>query len=145
VPPGILDWASFPAVGIHGTIAPPSIYRFGTHGCIRLRWDDIAELFLRVIVGTPVKIIYQPVLLARLDDGRIFMEANFGDLWVGPKRLKDLQALASSSHVSDMIDAQRVRKTLERKDRVAHEVTRRVTIPILACGVSPDLEPALSH
>jgi len=29
-------------VGIHGTNAPTSIYRFATHGCIRLHPDDIA-------------------------------------------------------------------------------------------------------
>ena len=44
------------ACGVHGTIAPASIYGFRTHGCIRLHPDDIADLFPRVVVGTPVRI-----------------------------------------------------------------------------------------
>ena len=39
--------------GIHGTIAPSSIYQFRTHGCIRLHPDDIAELFLTCRVVLP--------------------------------------------------------------------------------------------
>ena len=51
-------------IGIHGTNAPSSIYRLSTHGCIRLHPDDIRDLFDRVDVGTPIRIIYEPVLVA---------------------------------------------------------------------------------
>lgn len=54
---------SVPGVGIHGTNQPASIYRFTTHGCIRMHPDDVAELFDLVDVGTPVHVIYQPVLI----------------------------------------------------------------------------------
>lgn len=62
--------------GIHGTTAPTSVYRFQTHGCIRLHPDDIADLFPRVSVGTPVEIVYRPLLAARLDDGSAWVEAH---------------------------------------------------------------------
>lgn len=123
---------SIPALGIHGTVAPRSIYHFRSHGCVRLHPDDAAELFPKVIVGTPVRIIYEPALLAHLDDGRIFVEANPDIYGLAPNALKDLQALADSSHISNMIDWQRVREALERKDGVAGDVTIRVTTPILS-------------
>jgi L,D-transpeptidase ErfK/SrfK len=57
------------AWGIHATIAPASIYHFQSHGCIRLHPDDAADLFGRVAVGEAVALIYQPLLLARAEEG----------------------------------------------------------------------------
>ncbi len=65
-----------PSEGIHGTNAPASIYKFQTHGCIRLLPENIERLFKEVPIGTPVKIMYQPVLLARLPDGRYYLEVH---------------------------------------------------------------------
>ncbi len=42
--------------GIHGTDDPSSIGRSASHGCVRLRNDDIAVLYGMVDVGTPVYI-----------------------------------------------------------------------------------------
>src|ERR1700687_462393 len=126
---------SMPALGIHGTTAPRSIYRFARHGCIRLHPADAAKLFPMVKVGTPVRIIYEPVLLAHLDDGRIFVEANPDIYGLAPHALDDLQALAVSSHISNMIDWQRMQEALERKDGLARDVTIRGATPILSPGL----------
>ena len=42
--------------GIHGTNAPETIGRAVSHGCVRLRNEDIEKLFDMVAVGTPVYI-----------------------------------------------------------------------------------------
>jgi hypothetical protein len=42
--------------GIHGTDAPESIGHSVSHGCVRLRNEDIARLYPMVEVGTPVYI-----------------------------------------------------------------------------------------
>lgn len=42
--------------GIHGTDAPSSIGRGASHGCVRVRNEDIETLFRIVPVGTPVYI-----------------------------------------------------------------------------------------
>ena len=39
---------------IHGTNRPGSIGTFASYGCIRMYNEDIAHLFTRVNVGTPV-------------------------------------------------------------------------------------------
>jgi L,D-transpeptidase ErfK/SrfK len=62
--------------GIHGTTAPTSVYRFQTHGCIRLHPEDVADLFPRVSIGTPVEVVYRPVLAARLEDGSLWIESH---------------------------------------------------------------------
>ena len=66
---------SLPALGIHGTNAPSSIYSFASHGCIRMHPDDVAALFERVAVGMTGVLIYQPVV-ARVIDGHLWIEAH---------------------------------------------------------------------
>jgi lipoprotein-anchoring transpeptidase ErfK/SrfK len=39
---------------IHGTNNPSSIGGFVSHGCIRMYNEDVTDLFVRVITGTPV-------------------------------------------------------------------------------------------
>lgn len=65
-----------PGYGIHGTNEPDSVYGFPSHGCIRLRPEDIAELYPLTAIGTPVHIVYEPVLFAALPDGRAFLEVH---------------------------------------------------------------------
>jgi L,D-transpeptidase ErfK/SrfK len=116
---------SLGGIGIHGTTKPLSVYHFRSHGCIRLNADDVAALFLMVEPGTPGTIIDAPVLLAQLDDGRIFVEANPDISGLEPDSLHDLHTLADSSDLGNLIDWQRVKDALERKDGLAREVTAR--------------------
>ena len=62
--------------GIHGTNQPSSIYRFATHGCIRLHPDDARSLFDVVWIGMPIQIVYQPILAARLDPNHVMVEVH---------------------------------------------------------------------
>jgi L,D-transpeptidase ErfK/SrfK len=63
-------------IGIHGTNHPRSIFHFGSHGCVRLGPDSIGSLFKMVRRSERVEIVYQPVALAVLADGRIFVESD---------------------------------------------------------------------
>lgn len=67
---------SAPNIGIHGTNAPWSIGRFATHGCIRMRDADVERLFTEVPDGTPVTIVNEAVRIARMEDGRVFVESH---------------------------------------------------------------------
>jgi len=114
---------SLSGIGIHGTIQPLSIHHFRTHGCIRLHPDDVAALFDAVSVATPGKIIYAPVLMAQLDDGRIFVEANPDIYNLESDPIGQLEALADSRNLRKMVDWRQVRETVERRDGLAREVT----------------------
>ncbi|HEX6162501.1 MAG TPA: L,D-transpeptidase family protein [Vicinamibacterales bacterium] len=66
---------SIPSLGIHGTNAPSSIYRYGSHGCIRMHPEHIAELFERVAIGTAGVLKYEPIILAPIGE-RVWLEVH---------------------------------------------------------------------
>jgi lipoprotein-anchoring transpeptidase ErfK/SrfK len=50
--------------GIHGTNVPTSIGKAASHGCIRMRKDDLEELFAMVTVGTVVELVDEPTVVS---------------------------------------------------------------------------------
>ena len=64
-----------PAYLIHGTNKPWGIGMRVSHGCIRLYPEDIAELFDKVKVGTPVNIINNPYKIGKAD-GVLYLEVH---------------------------------------------------------------------
>ena len=46
--------------GIHGTNVPSSIGKAASHGCVRMRRQDLEELFEMVTVGTTVELQREP-------------------------------------------------------------------------------------
>ena len=112
--------------GIHGTIAPASVYHFQSHGCIRLHPDDIAELFDRVKVGTTGILIYQPVLLAATDDGRILLEVH-RDIYNrnrGFDMAQTVRGMAEANGLSQDIDWPRVDAVIAAQEGLARNVGR---------------------
>ncbi|RUM88621.1 MAG: hypothetical protein DSZ24_03225 [Thermodesulfatator sp.] len=80
VPPGpdnpLGDYALYLSRGayaIHGTNKPWGIGRRVSHGCIRLYPEDIAALFPLVPVGTPVKVLYQPIKLG-VKENKVYLQ-----------------------------------------------------------------------
>lgn len=55
--PHLTDWPSGGVIGFRGTDAPWLIPGRPSHGCIRLRNDDILRFYRLVPIGTPVHII----------------------------------------------------------------------------------------
>lgn len=116
---------SISAYGIHGTNAPSSIYSFRTHGCIRLHDEQATELLGSVQRGTPVRIVYQPWLLAELPDASLWLEAD-PDIYRrgSPDRyLAALRALATRHGLDSRIDWQRARRILQRHAGLAEPVS----------------------
>jgi len=60
---------------IHGTNNPIAVGLAVTHGCIRMYPDDVAALFPLISVGTPVRLINEPVKVAWID-GELLLEAH---------------------------------------------------------------------
>lgn len=92
------------SIGIHGTNAPSSIFKYSTHGCVRLATEDVEHLFDLVQEGDPVSFIYEPVLVARQGDG-IFVEIHKDPYKLGgvtrqaiESKLEALGAGAFASH-----------------------------------------------
>jgi L,D-transpeptidase ErfK/SrfK len=115
---------SHSGVGLHGTNVPGSIYRFTTHGCIRLHPDDVASLFERVNVGDAGITVYDPVLLARLADGRVFAEVHPDPYKQGPDPVPYVRALADRTGITEDIDWGRVAAVSRAREGIAVDVTR---------------------
>lgn len=71
VPPGPSNplgtrWIGFKnGYGIHGNNNPSVIGTMASAGCVRLHNEDVEELYEKVAIGTPVKIIYQTQILEK--------------------------------------------------------------------------------
>jgi L,D-transpeptidase ErfK/SrfK len=113
-----------PGYGIHGTNAPASIYRFQTHGCIRLHPDDVARLFSGVAVGEAGEILYEPILLAQMSDGRIWLESHADIYRRARDPLQVARQLAMQSELEDEIDWDAARDVLRAKRGTPVDITR---------------------
>lgn len=114
---------SLPAIGIHGTIAPASVYGFRSHGCVRVHPDDVAELFERVRVGERGRIVYLPLLLSRGEDGRIWFEANPDAYRRGGGTIEAVRAMVRDRGIAeDTVDWPLVETMLRVRDGLAREV-----------------------
>jgi L,D-transpeptidase ErfK/SrfK len=115
-----------PGYGIHGTIAPASIYHFQSHGCIRLLRDDIAQLFPQVSKGLSVKLIYRPVLVAE-ENGHIFAEIHPDIYKRAHPALDEMHQLAAINHFTERIDWRQIQDDVLLKDGVSRDVTLEET------------------
>ncbi len=64
-----------PGYLIHGTNRPAGVGMRVTHGCVRMFPEDIAFLFEKVPVGTPVRIVNQPWKMG-WDEKLVYLEAH---------------------------------------------------------------------
>ncbi len=60
---------------IHGTNNPIAVGLPVTHGCIRMYPEDVAALFPMIAVGTPVRLVNEPVKVAWIN-GELLLEAH---------------------------------------------------------------------
>ena len=118
---------SLPVLGIHGTNRPSSIYSYRTHGCIRLHPDDIAALFDAVELNDRGQIVYLPLMLARLDDGEIFVESHRDIYRRGTGGIDAVRALADASHLTNLIDWPRAGEVVRDEEGIARDVTLKAS------------------
>ena len=111
-----------PDCGIHGTIFPASIYTFQTHGCVRLLPDDIHALYRQVSVGTPITIIYEPVLLARLPGGAAFLEVHPDVYQRAEDPATTVERVAARNVLHSVLKWKTVKRVIEEQQGLAQEV-----------------------
>jgi L,D-transpeptidase ErfK/SrfK len=109
-------------IGIHGTNHPNSIFYFGSHGCVRLAPEAVGKLFHSVKQGERVDIVYRPVSLAVLSDGRIFVESDADPYEQGRPDLHALQAAAHAAGIDGSINWSRASRALVMVDGIARRI-----------------------
>ncbi len=113
---------SIPAIGVHDTIAPSSVYSFLTHGCIRVHPDLVVDLFGRTAVGMPGRIVYEPVLVA-VSGNRLYLEVHPDVYRRRGESLTALQALTADLAVAERMDWTRAGRIVQLREGVARDVT----------------------
>lgn len=113
---------SAPGVGLHATNRPWSIGTSASHGCIRMLPGDIAELFPQVEVGTPVRIIYQPIKVAIVND-RIYLETHPDIYGQEGNYLETVKYLAARYRLSPRIDWDKAAKVAKAKEGIAVDIS----------------------
>ncbi len=116
---------SAPGYGIHGTNAPWSVGKYTTHGCIRLRPEDIERLFHEIPNGTPVDIINEPIKLARLDTGEILLEAHAGLSERAERSAAAFLDQLEQSSIADLVDMTAARRVVRDAWGIAVEVSKQ--------------------
>lgn len=115
---------SLPGIGIHGTIAPQSIFDFRSHGCIRLHPDDAAALYGAVKVGESGRVDYQPVLLLAGPEDRVLLEVHRDIYGQGMDAWTSVRELAAAAGVSERIDWEMAAAVIAAQEGLARDITR---------------------
>ena len=114
---------SLQGIGLHGTNSPHSIYKFRSHGCMRLRPDVAEFLFNDVVVGTKGIVMYETVKAAKTSDNRIVIEV-YKDFYKRrvnydekiKEKLKELNAI-------EKVDWNKIKEAIEKKDGLVWDVS----------------------
>jgi len=131
VPPGAENplgkyWLqlSIKGVGLHGTNAPQSIYKFRSHGCMRLRPEVAELLFKEVPVGTPGKILYKPVKMVKTQNGKVFLEVYKDFYKTGINYSEEVKRMLKDMNAFNDVDWNRIEEGIKAKDGVVRDVTK---------------------
>lgn len=130
VPPGPANplgryvlYTSLPGIAIHETIWPTTVYRFRSHGCIRLLPRNMEQFFEDVEVGASGELIYQPVTVAVTEAGRVFLEAH-PDVY---GKIDDLMSQAAwlieERGLAEGVDWDKVGRVVRERSGAAEDVT----------------------
>ncbi|MDT8450551.1 MAG: L,D-transpeptidase family protein [Wenzhouxiangellaceae bacterium] len=131
---------------IHGTHRPAGVGMRVSQGCIRLYPEGIANLIRQVPVGTPVRVVEQPMRLG-WRSGRLYLEVDpleNGDGETETRPESDWQELrerldaAARARPGLTVDFERARRVFERADSIPVAITQP---PAVAAGIRQENPP----
>lgn len=127
-------YLGWPLILIHGTNEPYGIGRQVSRGCIRLYPEDIPKLFASADVGTPVRVINEPIKVGRYR-GQVVLEAHPNARQAGeiekdskmatvhlPDVSRRIRAVAGPD--AERVDWERVERVLTERRGVPYLITR---------------------
>jgi L,D-transpeptidase ErfK/SrfK len=130
VPPGpdnplgrYVLYTSLPGIEIHETTSPTSVYRYRSHGCIRVLSQHIVPFFEKVEKGTPGELVYEPVKAAVMDGWRVYLEVD-SDVYGKVKNVMDeVNERLGALNVDSAVCWEKVLKVIQERSGSAEDVT----------------------
>jgi len=144
MPPGpdnpLGRWAlktSIPGILIHETSHPESVYRFRSHGCMRMKGVDAWIMYNVLDVGTEGVITYIPVKLAQTPEGRVFLEVQKDVYGLGGDPLMTAVGLIERNRLDGRVDWEKVAEVVDKKSGIATDVTSRTRVTTARRAAQP--------
>ena len=104
---------SEPGYGIHATNSPATVGRYVSHGCLRMYPEHVHELYELAPVRTPVKIIYERVVVGYRSEDAIVYLAYYPDPYhVGEVTPAAVRELLKDYGLGDVVDMTAVAQVL---------------------------------
>ena len=119
---------SLPLYAIHGTNVPWGVGMKVSHGCVRLYPEDIEPLFAIVAVGTPGKIVYQPVKIGARN-GEIYVEVHADLYETGFDYREAAEEKLERNGWFALVDRVRLADALQAKSGVPTRISRGKPLP----------------
>lgn len=139
VPPGpdnplgrFVLYTSMKGICIHETIWPATVYRFRSHGCIRVLPQDMERFYDDVETGVQGELVYEPVKVAVTAVGKVFLEVDPDVYGKAGNMMDEVIKRFDELGVADQVDWEKVERTIHDQAGNAEDVTA-------------PLEPLLNH
>jgi L,D-transpeptidase ErfK/SrfK len=114
---------SIPGLLIHETIWPKSVYRYRSHGCMRLLPEHMEQLFRLVEVKTLGEIIYEPVKLAVVPNKGIYLEVRT-DVYKRTTSVREhARKIIEAQGLSDRVNWGHVERLVRTESGVAEDIS----------------------
>lgn len=114
---------SIPGILIHSTTRPSSIYSFSSHGCIRLSPDTMENFFPQIRVNTRGEIIYKPVKLVVIENGRVFLEVHRDVYSKTTNLIEEAKLLIEKQKLADQINWDKFNSVVKQKSGIAEDIS----------------------
>lgn len=119
VPPGpdnplgtYVLYTSMKGICIHETIWPTTVYRYRSHGCIRVLKQNIAQLYDAIDVGMAGELVYDPVKVAVTDEGTIYLEVDPDVYGKAGELIEEVVKQCNNLSVTEKVDWDKARKII---------------------------------
>lgn len=124
---------------VHGTNKPWGVGRKVSHGCLRLYPEDIPHLYKLVDVGTPVRMVREPVKVG-WQRGRVYVEAH-DDSDIRIDVLAESKRLLTSRKLIDRVDAHKLQSVTRELKGIPVDVSMDAPVDVSANLRTPNPSP----
>lgn len=114
---------SKPGILIHETNRPSTVYRYSSHGCIRVLPEHMKQLFSLVQVGEGGEIIYEPVKVATGNNGKVYLEVRSDVYKMVGSLQQRVQQVIEAKGLSEKVDWGKVEQVVRTASGIAEDVS----------------------